>query len=126
MEPPSQESVVRNIGLFFYIYFLTQLVSFIFKIIDLGKKDTGSFSNVLMLIFYISTVIALAILVESSTGMGGTRILIIASGLTLLLVVPTKIANVDIFERPVVMYLMPLVVQSISLQLFSLRNSNSN
>jgi len=113
-----QDQMVRVISLFFFCYFALQFIAFLSSLIfppKKGSKPTPTWMLVLFILIYLFAILALGLLVISSTGEGGDKIVKVAMALSILVTVPAAVGGQNIYEDRLIMYIIPILTSMFTL-----------
>ena len=110
---------VYFIGLYFYTYFVLQLVSKIMNLLNKTEPEEGSdeertatFQEFFTLLFYILSVISLLFITLQAKG--SSRPATFSGLVVALIAVPSSLGQFDLFNDPYWKYLVPLGVSLVT------------
>jgi len=120
-----QDQMVRVISLYFFTYFTLQAVGFLGSLgFSVGGAVKGkapsecktlTISTFVLLMFYLISMGALSMLVLSSTGEGGSKIITTTLALAIIVTIPATVGGQNIYASPILMYSIPAVITSFTL-----------
>jgi len=112
-----QDQMVRVISLYFFCYFSLQFIAFLSSLIfpKRGGEPTPSWMMVLYIFIYLFSILSLGLLVLSSTGEGGYKIISVSMALSILVTVPASIGGQNIYENRLAMYIIPMLTSMFTL-----------